>query len=438
MSKRMFVAAAFAASVLIAARCARAEAPGWAMQLAGPVEGSAVIHGEAAEFGRYKFAAGPEAKGAIAKVTPVEGMTSSQLYKAEGKTPFAVFSVYKKFFAENGYETVYSCEAKACGQGFKDAWYGLNPFAEDYGWNNSAPLTKGAPETQFYIAAKKANPAGNVYVSVYVNSGWWNYPVYRLDVAKEAPLGAGIVKAEKIAEAMKREGRIAFYGILFDSGSSAIKPESGPVLDQIAAFLKASPGEKFYVVGHTDDEGDLQANMKLSDDRAQAVLKDLQGRGVAAAALSAHGAGPLSPVASNATEEGRKLNRRVEIVRRLTAAAKAAASSSAAQAAQQQMQAAQQQMQAAQQQVQAAQQQVQAAQQQTQAAQAKPEPPKEEALFPVPNLVGKNYIEAAAILAVQGFKVKRTGKLLGRVSAQSPAENRMVKKGETVTLTVGK
>lgn len=431
MTKKYFtVAAVMAAGLLGAVHCARAEAPGWATQLVGPVEGSVAMHGEAADFGRYKFAAGPEAKGSIGKVTAVEGMTSAQLYKAEGKTPFAVFSVYKKFFAENGYETVYSCEGKACGLGFKDAWYGLNPFANDYGWNNSAPITKGAPENQFYISAKKANPAGNVFIAVYVNSGWWSYPVYKLDVAREAPLGAGIVKAEKIAEAMRREGRIAFYGILFDSGSSAIKAESGPVLEQIAAFLKTAAGEKFYVVGHTDDEGDLQANMKLSDDRAQAVLKDLQGRGVAAAIVSAHGAGPLAPVASNATDEGRRMNRRVEIVRRLTAASRSAVQVPDFNLKQDATLAAQ---------GGASQTTPPAAQPAAPpAAQAKPEPPKEEALYPVPDVTGKNYVQAAAILAAQGFKVKREGKLLGNVSSQSPAVNTMVKKGETVTIKVGK
>lgn len=424
-------------SALLAFCCpclaAAAPPPDWALQALGPVEGSEAVHAEAADFGRYRFAAGPEVKDAIGKVTPVEGKVSTALYKAPGKTSFAVSSVYRKYFKENGYELLYSCEAKACGGRFKDAWYALNPFQDDYGWNNSAPLTKGGPDSQFYLAARKKSAAGDIYASVYTNSGWWSYPVYRVDVARPAPLGSGIVPAARIGEVMKADGRLAFYGILFDSGLSVIKAESGPVLEQLAAYLKGAAGETFYVVGHTDDEGGLEANMKLSGERAEAVLKDLAGRGVAAQMLSAHGAGPLAPVASNYPAEGRALNRRVELVRRLPAGARppaAAAQQQAAQAAQQQAQAAQQQ---AAQAVQAAQQQAAEA-----AAAAKEAPKPQEALVPVPKVTGLLLTPGMNILVSQGFKINRLGKTAGIIQQQDPAPNARVKPGSTITITVGK
>ena len=110
-------------------------------------------------------------------------------------------------------------------------------------------------------------------------------------------------------------GKAAVYGIYFDTGKAEIKPESEPALKEIAKLLQADPKLKLYVVGHTDNSGGLDYNMKLSKDRADAVVKALTGKyGIAASRLSAFGVGPLAPVASNQTEEGRAKNRRVELV----------------------------------------------------------------------------------------------------------------------------
>ena len=74
-----------------------------------------------------------------------------------------------------------------------------------------------------------------------------------------------------------------------------------------------------YVVGHTDNIGILEANLKLSADRADAVVKALTGKGIAASRLKASGVGPYSPVASNRTDEGKARNRRVELVEQKSA-----------------------------------------------------------------------------------------------------------------------
>ncbi len=93
-----------------------------------------------------------------------------------------------------------------------------------------------------------------------------------------------------------------------------IKPESEPSLKESAKLLQADPKLKLYVVGHTDNEGTFEYNIKLSKDRAEAVVKALVSTyKIAAARLQAFGAGPVSPAASNQTEEGRAKNRRVEL-----------------------------------------------------------------------------------------------------------------------------
>ncbi|MBP1628887.1 MAG: OmpA/MotB domain protein [Holophagaceae bacterium] len=125
-------------------------------------------------------------------------------------------------------------------------------------------------------------------------------------VADAAALGAGI----------KAEGRIAVYGILFDTGRSEIKPGSEVALQEIAKLLKGQPALRLHVVGHTDNVAGLELNMKLSRARAEAVVAALTGSyGISSARLIPHGIGPIAPVASNDKEAGRAKNRRVELVK---------------------------------------------------------------------------------------------------------------------------
>ena len=117
-------------------------------------------------------------------------------------------------------------------------------------------------------------------------------------------------------EGMERDGKFALYGILFDVGKSVIKPESAPALQEIIDYLTANPTVKIYVVGHTDNTGVFASNITLSKARAKAVKDYLVSKGkIAAARLGSDGVGSLCPVATNTTEEGKALNRRVEIVK---------------------------------------------------------------------------------------------------------------------------
>jgi outer membrane protein OmpA-like peptidoglycan-associated protein len=124
-----------------------------------------------------------------------------------------------------------------------------------------------------------------------------------------------VASADAFSKDIKRTGHAAVYGIHFDTGKSVIKPESAAALGEIAKLLKAEAALKVHVVGHTDDVGAFEANMTLSLDRANAVVRELATRhGIAAARLKASGVGPLAPVSSNRTDEGKAKNRRVELV----------------------------------------------------------------------------------------------------------------------------
>ena len=126
-----------------------------------------------------------------------------------------------------------------------------------------------------------------------------------------------VANADALASDLAATGHASVYGILFDTGLAVVKPESEPALAEIAKLLAADPKLSLRVVGHTDAVGKLEDNQRLSRARAEAVQAALTGKyGVAAARLDAHGVGPLAPVASNDSEEGRAKNRRVELVKR--------------------------------------------------------------------------------------------------------------------------
>ena len=101
-----------------------------------------------------------------------------------------------------------------------------------------------------------------------------------------------------------------------DTAKAAIRPDSFPQLDQVAAALKQAPALMLDICGHTDDAGAPASNQALSEARATAVMKYLTEKGTAAGRLAAKGFGQTKPVADNRTEDGRAKNRRVELVKR--------------------------------------------------------------------------------------------------------------------------
>lgn len=124
-----------------------------------------------------------------------------------------------------------------------------------------------------------------------------------------------VANAEVFSNDIRTTGHAAVYGIYFDTGKSNIKPESAQAISEIAKLLKSDSGLKIHVVGHTDNVGSVESNIKLSQNRAEAVVQALRNNGIAPARLRAFGCGQFAPVMSNDTEDGRAKNRRVELVK---------------------------------------------------------------------------------------------------------------------------
>jgi outer membrane protein OmpA-like peptidoglycan-associated protein len=120
-------------------------------------------------------------------------------------------------------------------------------------------------------------------------------------------------KKGHVERALVSKGRVVLYGIRFASNSDVPLPESVPVMEELAAALKANTTMKVLLEGHTDSTNTAAYNLDLSARRAKAVVTFLVKQGIDAKRLSSKGFGKDVPVASNATAQGRALNRRVEV-----------------------------------------------------------------------------------------------------------------------------
>jgi outer membrane protein OmpA-like peptidoglycan-associated protein len=140
---------------------------------------------------------------------------------------------------------------------------------------------------------------------------------YRLNIVEREIMKQEIsANADAMGNDINNTGHVAVYGIYFDSGKAEIKPESDTAIAQISKLLKNNESLKLFVVGHTDNTGTIESNMKLSKDRADAVVSWLVTKYmVNTARLKSYGVASLVPVASNDSEEGKGKNRRVELVK---------------------------------------------------------------------------------------------------------------------------
>ena len=162
-----------------------------------------------------------------------------------------------------------------------------------------------------YCTVKKSG------METWVHVHPWNQgDCYTLTIIEKQAMAQDVLAdAKQMAQEIKNTGKVALYGIYFDTDKATVKQESEPTLKEIAKFLKENVSIKIYVVGHTDSTGDFNHNQKLSESRAQSVVKELTGKyGISANRLKGYGVGPLAPVASNSTNEGKAKNRRVELV----------------------------------------------------------------------------------------------------------------------------
>jgi outer membrane protein OmpA-like peptidoglycan-associated protein len=173
------------------------------------------------------------------------------------------------------------------------------------------------------------------HIAIYIrkNIGKVYIDQYRVAATNSLPVGADKVdiKADRYGIKIKNfrlaaggddkynkivtDGKFITHGILFDVNKSTIKPESMGALNEIAKMMKEHSDLKFEIDGHTDSDGKADANLKLSQERADAVKAKLTEMGIDNARLTTKGFGATKPIDKNDSAEGKANNRRVEFVK---------------------------------------------------------------------------------------------------------------------------
>ncbi len=168
----------------------------------------------------------------------------------------------------------------------------------------------GGDERRLAAELRKGGAMSGVYVECYNEGRDYEVTIVEAQAMQQDVTADAAAMGKDIAAT----GKTLIYGIYFDTGSATIKQESEPALGEMTKLLQNKPDLKVFVVGHTDNVGTLELNLKLSSDRAAALVKALVARGIAPGRLKAAGVGPYCPVGSNTTDQGRAQNRRVELV----------------------------------------------------------------------------------------------------------------------------
>lgn len=266
--------------------------------------GSDLTDHKVEDFGAYELITGLDVPKMAFETKPLEGKLTRIIYgNPKDRSTLEIFRNYRQALEKAGAEVLYSCEENGCGPAFARSAWGRK--------NGLFAASDGDPR---YLAARVAKGDTQAYVAVMVGKIRTQLDVVEL---KRMDEGLVAVDPDALARGIEKDGSVRIYGILFDVDKADIRPESKPALEAIAELLRAHPKLSIFVVGHTDSTGTLDHNLALSRARARSVVAALVGKyGIAAARLDGHGVGPLAPVAPNTTDEGKQLNRRVELVAR--------------------------------------------------------------------------------------------------------------------------
>ncbi len=289
-------------------------------------DGASWLCSYASNYTSYLIATEPGTSDGIPNALTPEGKLSAYIYLGpRGKSILEIFRNYEQQLRKGGFDILFSCIADKCmARGYANFFvltfgsYGNANKIEQRTNGNCPKYNTNVYSGSHYLSARKNTANGTAYVVLALAE--INEQVYIfLDILETTAMDTGKVKVDAtyMAKSISESGKVVLYDILFETGNAVILPASEAVLNEIAAFVKTRPGRTFYVAGHTDDTGSLEANMTLSQQRADAVVRALISRGISVAQLIARGVGPLSPVGNNRTDEGRRLNRRVELVERL-------------------------------------------------------------------------------------------------------------------------
>ncbi|MBJ3761666.1 OmpA family protein [Maribius pontilimi] len=242
----------------------------------------------------------------------VDGRVSRTAWKLRGQlsTPAQIADALAGQLREEGWTIDFTCADSACG-GY-DFRFASNTLP--------APgMYVDLGNFRYILARGPDGAAMSLMISRARDAAW----VQMTEVAPTDAAAPNVVTSTKstavapgpLSDRLDQTGRVVLDDLLFASGSSQLQDGDATTLGDVAAYLADNPSRTFAIVGHTDIEGSLDANIALSRARAQAVRQVLLDRyGVPPAQVAAQGVGYLAPLGNNDTAAGRLANRRVELV----------------------------------------------------------------------------------------------------------------------------
>jgi flagellar motor protein MotB len=248
-------------------------------------EGSFIDGYEVKEFDEFVLPLGPavwnDAREKVAEQREIlEGRITRILYRGpDERSSLEILRNYQTALEGARFEILYSCGSD-CGNNFVTLLYG--PMEMRIRDSSSSASAFDIPQDVRYLAARLEDGERVVHVSLLTafDNGFGKLskrPVTLLEVieSKSMDIDMVTVDAEAIGKGIDANGHMAIYGILFDTDSADINPESAPILAEIAKLLQARPSLNILVVGHTDNQGAYEYNMNLSGRRAGAVARYL-------------------------------------------------------------------------------------------------------------------------------------------------------------------
>ena len=275
----------------------------------GRFQGSEITRYEVENYAQTTLATGPVQSAGDVENTflTVEGKVTRILYRVPpGVSALELFRNFEATIEEASYDELFSGgPAEIDGYTFQ--------------YQHPVEILDGTSigNEIYYLAAKKQAGGSDIYLALLVSphSGGDGQRV-RLIAAETKTMEIQMINAAGMRSAIAETGKVTLYGMYFDTDSATVKSDSAPTLEEITELLRNSPDLDIIVAGHTDSAGGYDYNISLAERRAQAVATVLIDEyGVDASRLGSAGVGYLAPAASNETEEGRGLNRRVELVK---------------------------------------------------------------------------------------------------------------------------
>ncbi|MEM7470663.1 MAG: OmpA family protein [Pseudomonadota bacterium] len=281
---------------------------GLELQFSGPAE---LTFSDAQAFASYKMPIGPFQDDTIPALI-AEGPQERFAWKvlSAAGTTLGIADNLRQQIEAVGFELLYECETRACG-GF-DFRFGTQVLSEPDMHVDLGDFR--------YLAAQRLGGAVPEYLSLLISRSDVVGYVQMLKIGGGAATTAIGVTAAPVSELpplilrLEMQGSAILQDVQFETGSSQLDGAQYDTLAVLANYLIANPNRRIALVGHTDADGSLEANIALSRQRAQSARDWLLGLGVEGAQIEAEGVGYLAPVASNLTADGRTKNRRVEAI----------------------------------------------------------------------------------------------------------------------------